>query len=1009
MADPGGDTHIIEIPSHANTPQSPEEEQPVRSAAARRIPKCGYCRRDHKKCERATETAKCERCKDLGYGCFGGLESAISHSPKRCEPTNRKWPAICNRCRERGLPCSEPSSTKKKRRTLLEKALTPSNDHSEPEISREIIPPPRFIPMTNQATPPETPQAWTEMSDIYIQPLQSVGESGHQAPSGIMTEDVENLAILSHAADRVGSILPFPLSGPNSTCHFCTQLQLAPDRFVVEDRYNHRKRPMPRGHLNQKQDFDPPPIRRENKTSAHLDKVKLGSIAEIKVRSQQCRFCRLVCLAAYDQVQNSPYDQPKVNTMIAYASWQLDGRERFSGGSGQTFSKPRTRRIRLHWEIPDQYLQNTEIKLSDAYVVLVADNKWSRKDLFLGRPIHPGRDVIKLIKDWVGQCQRHHFHSNDVTPAKDFAKVIAEKRFMLLDVGTMRTVFPNETEPEYVALSYAAKEAFLGKLGNIKQSEHNEWIDQAKLPPELQDAIELVRKLDFQYLWVHPLCTIYDKSHTQERRKYPRDQNYHIMDQIFGNSSLTIVAADEPRTGLPALKTPRPSVTQHIEKLASGLQLMLSHPVDTHLKNSKWATRAWTFQERFLAKRCLIFAGGRVWFQCRDAAASEDIIEDLKESCWSVDMLGTPAQTIGDFQDSLHAIRAYMTCVEAYTVRELTLQDDILVAFEGFSRMIGTSLDTYLLHGLPSAFLDLALLWEFKGTTGKSEKQPGKRRETNALRKFPSWSWCGWESSITYRNSTLLGVQSNIPAWLSMHTWISWYVIDRFNILRQLHRSGQEPISPPKYPAQKKWMPDNQQAYDIWREPKSHSVSPQRMLKWPTLNRSTFFKSVRNLQPDVMDIDSDAPEDLKVRDTEHLQFWTWSAFFRLTERQDSHNLHLGTGISSFGILDYNDDFCGTITLPDKWYDEQVATHREDSVFEFIAISEAKDFSPEEFDGWTYYIAKERDQREWDLWYVLLVEKVDDVVVRRVALGKIFQEAFENSFSPGKEWREFIMV
>ena len=41
--------------------------------------------------------------------------------------------------------------------------------------------------------------------------------------------------------------------------------------------------------------------------------------------------------------------------------------------------------------------------------------------------------------------------------------------------------------------------------------------------------------------------------------------------------------------------------------------------------------------------------------------------------------------------------------------------------------------------------------------------------------------------------------------------------------------------------------------------------------------------------------------------------------------------------------------------------------------------------------------------------MLLVEKIDDVVVKRMGLGKVFQDAFENSCSPGKEWREFIMA
>ena len=56
-----------------------------------------------------------------------------------------------------------------------------------------------------------------------------------------------------------------------------------------------------------------------------------------------------------------------------------------------------------------------------------------------------------------------------------------------------------------------------------------------------------------------------------------------------------------------------------------------------------------------------------------------------------------------------------------------------------------------------------------------------------------------------------------------------------------------------------------------------------------------------------------------------------------------------------------------------------------SVHEFLAISEAKSFSEEESDMWTYYVPRGRDQADWDLFYVLLVERVK-----------------------GKEWKEIIM-
>jgi hypothetical protein len=46
--------------------------------------------------------------------------------------------------------------------------------------------------------------------------------------------------------------------------------------------------------------------------------------------------------------------------------------------------------------------------------------------------------------------------------------------------------------------------------------------------------------------------------------------------------------------------------------------------------------------------------------------------------------------------------------------------------------------------------------------------------------------------------------------------------------------------------------------------------------------------------------------------------------------------------------------------------------------DFLAISDAKAFTKEECDVWTYYVLKERENSEWDLYYVLLVEQKDRI-------------------------------
>jgi hypothetical protein len=720
-------------------------------------------------------------------------------------------------------------------------------------------------------------------------------------------------------------------------------------------------------------------------------------------------------------------DDAKVDTVMAYATWQIDGRQLLESGSRKIFStKPQNRRIRLRWtqevtKDPEAPF-NSAVALNDSFIVLVAEGKRSWDSNFLGRPIDITGSITTITKDWVERCQRHHPHNSEM-PAEQFHwEEAISPSFRLIDVGQMRVVIPEQDMPQYVALSYAwgrdGTDFFIRREQaekfhrlSEKRGVANIW---SELPRTIQDAITLVKALEFRYLWVDVLCTIFDDS----------EMDHRAMAQIFSKSFLTVCAADGTgqNVGLKALHTARKEPVQHIEKCPPGIELMVLHPAETYIGQSEWNRRGWTFQERILSTRCLIFVADRVYWECRDANASEDIIEDSREPGWSIDMIYNPLRFMGDLRNLQHATRAYMQCVEAYSMRHFHRTDDILKGFGAVGKLLGTFLKTDLLYGLPSSFLDLALLWEFKEAPNDA-----RRRQSPDTRKFPTWSWAAWERPITYKASTLSDISSNIPSWISTHTWISWYVRDRYNITRLLRKSGQEPkpISRPSISTPKLGSPISKfkrEGMELGMEVHGKAlISPietreiatqsatQQPVKWPAQNRSMFFKSVPGLQFDTMDIDSENPEDLEYRDTKYLQFWTWSGFFRLDDRPLTSSSNLGPGLWRFGILDYKDDFCGTIVLDHQWAEASFTEKGIDATYEFVAISEAKALEKDEFDGWTYYIPKAREESEWDLWYVLLVEKVDDVVVRRVGLGKVFQEAFENSCLPGKEWREFIMA
>jgi hypothetical protein len=630
--------------------------------------------------------------------------------------------------------------------------------------------------------------------------------------------------------------------------------------------------------------------------------------------------------------------------------------------------------------------------------------------------------------------------------------------------------------------------------------------------------MDLVRRLGLRFLWVDSLCIVQDSARSW-------NLNSKMMNLIYGNACLTICAADgfDASTGLKAADALRPPVAQHIEECAPGVGLMVSQLAETGIGASIWNTRAWTFQERMLSKRCLIFTEGRVFYQCRSATMSEDLVSESHGIGWSLDLAKALPQVLNDLKG--RPIRVYMNCVSQYSTRKLTQPSDILAAFNGVSNLIGQHMQAPFIFGLPSSHFDLALLWEpLKAVTRRVEQE---KEDFKGL-VFPSWSWCGWRGEpVSYRNSQIEGCLTNVSEWLTKHTWIAWYIRDGRGNLRPIWHGQKSRVSGhvedrwkgyKNHPADRdyerfqenasqnlgrtfendlnNWAKEEELAR-IQKIPKLPLVPP------PTSSQATIIRrgdgnpydsyeraqrpQRRELEREVIrerpregvyyeedargfSDDVDGPrvshhhrrrspelevpnEELKTRtfndeygrdlsqemaqkprkafqqclpenpfrvfmeeyitqpdkdfpDQPLLQFWTWHASLRLTK---SHRQVVESkGLCLFDIADDVGDWCGSILLDKNWLEEKKKNgdRVEGSKRDFLAISDARAFTKEECDVWNYYVPKEQDNSEWDLYYVLLVEQTDHIWYR-VALGKVFKAAFEN-VAPPKKWREIIM-
>ena len=818
----------------------------------------------------------------------------------------------------------------------------------------------------------------------------------------------------------------------------------------------------------------------------------LGTLADIQGRSKICPFCSLVIQSTLPVDNFRTYDSAR-----CYANWELDGRASSRGQDGPVSG--RTRRIHLVWD---------DERLSDSYLVFVAPERylrpnsdarriWGNEALFLGRTIDTEMGNQALIKSWLDLCRKtHRGPCRDDTTMEtgvEFGDVISQSYFGVIDVLDMQlTSLPFKenmdysdmvvrdpfdpgyehglvpqvrgsrpynrriTHEPYIALSYVwgEKKPYTTKLSNIMLHRNHGGLERNldELPRVFHDAFNLVRCLGVRYIWIDSLCIVQDSSRSW-------GLNSRVMDLIYGNAILTICAADgvDSSTGLRAMHPKEHDASQISADCAPGVRLMVSRPPEIGIRASKWDTRAWTFQERLLSKRCLIFTEGRVYFQCLSTGMSEDIFADREGAGWSLDLVNAPLQMLREL--SRRSLWVYTKCVPLYTARMLTKRKDILAAFNGICNLMEKTMQAPFIFGLPSSHFDMALLWEPQTALERRVPSTDEERAEYGGMRFPSWSWCGWtsdaldvpmENKSEYKASMVDGCLPDVQDWLMKHTWIRWYIRDGYGNLRPLwhRRKSKEDKS-----SERRWRGYRVRPAYIVADDHGRGRSGERLRgrsgersrgrsgerltggddqygdqeerdvrvvrydggsifdEYGRLipkdfahtahtphNRGRAFHSTLPENPyRVVMTDYSTEPDKEFPDQPILQFWTWHTSLHLVP-SETPGPKPGKGLCRYDIADEVGDWCGSLVLDEAWI-----TKSRRSKYDFIAISDAKAFTKDECDVWTYYIPKEREQSEWDLYYVLLVERKDNMRWERVALGKAFKAGFADA-----EWKEIIL-
>ncbi|MCJ1399500.1 hypothetical protein MMC11_002702 [Xylographa trunciseda] len=384
-----------------------------------------------------------------------------------------------------------------------------------------------------------------------------------------------------------------------------------------------------------------------------------------------------------------------------------------------------------------------------------------------GRLLHPDWIDPSIGRLWLRECEsRHGSECNEhgwaiAMKKPTFLRVIDVEDFCVKEVA-------NPAQCRFIALSYVWGGADMVKLqhANMDALMRRNGLLQFMhaLPQTIVDAIEVVHAMGERYLWSDALCILQDDA------KEAKEQ-IGCMDRVYGSALATIVVAEgkTAHSGLQGIHQSHvPQVAQRRENQRSLDQvaakviedISLIAPLTTTDHNvdaSAWNARAWTFQERLLSRRLIVFTHGQIIWHCRKMICREDMtVEDSNIPYTPLQWLSLKPRYLGvdtarDWIDgSIETTRhgatqlvrsatfaEYSKAVKQYTHRQMSYQSDILNASAGLMHIFSLCFRCRILFGLPQGLLDVALLWR---PTQRLTRRTG----------FPSWSWSGWVGQVTY-------------------------------------------------------------------------------------------------------------------------------------------------------------------------------------------------------------------------------------------------------------------
>ncbi|KAE9581855.1 hypothetical protein CGCF415_v004313 [Colletotrichum fructicola] len=473
-----------------------------------------------------------------------------------------------------------------------------------------------------------------------------------------------------------------------------------------------------------------------------------GTLREVIQRGDYCVFCKLIA--------NSVSTDAFSREVEVLGCWVPDVVFEEFDPLTQAVTTMTTLRLRIAPEM---------VGWEDAFdpfdIVPMAVN--GQDNMFQGRTVDESFIDIDLLRAWLQTCQDSHhvvcWPQNPESHNRRWQDADVEPFIRLLDLET-NCLIETSTPPEFVALSYVwgTVEVFTLGMDNylnlMKPGSLTEY--EGKFPKTIQDAMKLTKLLGYRYLWTDSICIIQRGDEDERGDDDDKAVQLRLMDVVYSRASVTVTAASgtDANVRLAGVCGVSRSKIQNTARYSDDLLLLALMPdFEDGVQQMYWNSRGWTYQERLLSRRLLVFTRDTVYFQCGQMTCTEDfnmlkpgVIQSASQQDIMLSRGEEPPTLTPRSQYRLGISEEYYyRMVTEYTSRHMSHADDRVNGFEGILNVLRNVYGDVFIWGMWTGDMLLqSLLWQ--------PRQELRRvyRWNTTTPVYPTWAWAGWTGAVRF-------------------------------------------------------------------------------------------------------------------------------------------------------------------------------------------------------------------------------------------------------------------